>query len=64
VPVLNVLHRDGKTIRHFWNSELWYAPIEPGQDQRHSGTLEPVWNMLDLTREGRPADWDEQLSYS
>jgi predicted dithiol-disulfide oxidoreductase (DUF899 family) len=64
VPVLNVLHRDGKTIRHFWNSELWYAPTEPGQDQRHVGTLEPVWNMLDLTREGRPADWDEQLSYS
>jgi predicted dithiol-disulfide oxidoreductase (DUF899 family) len=64
VPVLNVLHRDGKTIRHFWNSELWYAPTEPGQDQRHVGTLEPVWNMLDLTREGRRADWDEQLSYS
>lgn len=27
------------------------------------GALEPLWNLFDLTREGRPADWDEQLSY-
>jgi hypothetical protein len=27
------------------------------------GTLEPLWNLFELTREGRPADWDEQLSY-
>ena len=63
-PMLNVFHRDGTTIRHFWASELFYAPTDPGQDPRHVGTLEPFWNLLDLTREGRPADWDEQLSYS
>jgi predicted dithiol-disulfide oxidoreductase (DUF899 family) len=63
-PMLNVFHRDGDTIRHFWGSELFYAPSEPGQDPRHIGTLEPVWNLFDLTREGRPADWDEQLHYS
>src|SRR5262245_10800685 len=62
-PMLNVFHRDGDTIRHFWGSELFYAPSEPGQDPRHVGTLEPVWNLLDLTREGRRSDWDEQLSY-
>jgi predicted dithiol-disulfide oxidoreductase (DUF899 family) len=62
-PMLNVFHRDGETIRHFWGSELLYAPTDPGQDPRHVGTLEPVWNLFDLTREGRPADWDEQLSY-
>jgi predicted dithiol-disulfide oxidoreductase (DUF899 family) len=62
-PVLNVFHRDGDTIRHFWGSELFYAPSEPGQDPRHVGTLEPLWNLFDLTREGRPADWDEQLRY-
>jgi predicted dithiol-disulfide oxidoreductase (DUF899 family) len=62
-PMLNVFHRDGGTIRHFWGSELFYAATEPGQDPRHVGTLEPVWNLLDLTPEGRPADWDEQLSY-
>jgi predicted dithiol-disulfide oxidoreductase (DUF899 family) len=62
-PMLNVFHRDGEAIRHFWGSELFYAPTEPGQDPRHAGTIEPLWNLLDLTREGRPADWDEQLSY-
>jgi predicted dithiol-disulfide oxidoreductase (DUF899 family) len=63
-PMLNVFHRDSKTIRHFWGSELFYAPSDPGQDPRHVATLEPVWNLLDLTREGRPAVWDEQLSYA
>jgi predicted dithiol-disulfide oxidoreductase (DUF899 family) len=62
-PMLNVFHRDGKLIRHFWGSELFYAPMDPGQDPRHVGTLEPVWNLFDLTREGRPPDWDEQLRY-
>ena len=62
-PMLNVFHRDGETIRHFWGSELFYAQWDPGQDPRHVGLLEPVWNMFDLTPEGRP-DFDEQLSYS
>jgi predicted dithiol-disulfide oxidoreductase (DUF899 family) len=62
-PMLNVFRRDGEAITHFWGSELFYAPTEPGQDPRHIGTLEPVWNLLDLTPEGRPAEWDEQLSY-
>jgi predicted dithiol-disulfide oxidoreductase (DUF899 family) len=61
-PMLNVFRRDGDTVRHFWGSELFYAPAEPGQEVRHVGTLEPLWNMFDLTPEGRP-DWDEQLRY-
>ena len=63
-PMLNVFSRDAGAIRHFWGSELFYAPTDPGQDPRHVGTLEPVWNLFDLTPEGRPPDWDEQLSYS
>jgi predicted dithiol-disulfide oxidoreductase (DUF899 family) len=63
-PMLNVFHRDGDTIRHTWASELLYAPTEPGQDPRHVGTLEPLWNLFDLIPEGRPSDWEEQLSYS
>jgi predicted dithiol-disulfide oxidoreductase (DUF899 family) len=62
-PILNVFHRDGDTIRHFWGSELFHAPTEPGQDPRHVGTLEPSWNMFDLTPEGRDPGWDEQLRY-
>jgi predicted dithiol-disulfide oxidoreductase (DUF899 family) len=63
-PMLNVFHRDGGTIRHFWGSELFYSPADPGQDPRHVGTIEPFWNLLDLTPEGRPRVWDEQLRYS
>jgi predicted dithiol-disulfide oxidoreductase (DUF899 family) len=62
-PMLNVFHRDGNTIRHFWGSELFYASTDPGQEPRHVGTLEPLWNLFDLTPEGRPAGWHEQLSY-
>ena len=62
-PMLTVFHRDGKAIRHFWSSELFYAPRDPEQDPRHVGTLEPLWNLFDLTPEGRPLDWTEQLSY-
>jgi predicted dithiol-disulfide oxidoreductase (DUF899 family) len=64
MPILNVFHRDGPTIRHFWASELLYAPSDPGQDYRHVGTIEPLWNLFDLIPEGRGTDWDEQLEYS
>jgi predicted dithiol-disulfide oxidoreductase (DUF899 family) len=63
-PMLNVFHRDGDTIRHFWGSELLYAATDPGQDARHVGTIEPLWNLFDFTSECRPSDWDEQLRYS
>jgi len=62
-PMLTVFHRSGDVIRHFWSSELFYAPTEPGQDPRHVGTLEPLWNLFDLTPEGRPVGWYEQFSY-
>ena len=63
MPMVTVFHRDGSEIRHFWSSEMLYAPADPGQDPRHAGTIEPSWNIFDLTREGRPSDWQEQLKY-
>jgi predicted dithiol-disulfide oxidoreductase (DUF899 family) len=62
-PMLNVFHKDGDTIRHFWGSELLFAPTDPGQDPRHVGTVEPLWNLIDLTPEGRRPDWEEQYGY-
>ena len=63
-PMLTVFHRDGDVVRHFWSSELLYAPSDPGEEPRHVGTLEPLWNLFDLTPEGRPADWYEQFGYT
>ncbi len=62
-PMLHVFSRDGRGIRHFWGSEMLYAAVDPGQDPRHVGTLEPMWNLFDLTREGRGEDFEEQLRY-
>jgi predicted dithiol-disulfide oxidoreductase (DUF899 family) len=47
MPMLNVFRRDGDSIRHFWGSELMYAPTEPGQDPRHTDTIDPQWNLFD-----------------
>jgi len=63
MPMTNVFQRDGAVVRHFWGSELLYAPTEPGQDPRHGDTLEPLWNLFDLTPEGRGSDWYPELSY-
>jgi predicted dithiol-disulfide oxidoreductase (DUF899 family) len=64
MPVMNVFTRDGDVIRHFWGSEMFFAPTAPGQDPRHLGTVEPAWNLFDLMPAGRGVDWDEQLDYS
>jgi predicted dithiol-disulfide oxidoreductase (DUF899 family) len=63
LPLMTVFHRDGDQIRHFWTSELMFAPTDPGQDPRHNGTLDMLWNLFDLTPEGRPATWHEQIDY-
>ena len=63
MPMMTVLHRRGKKIRHFWSSEMFWTKPDPRQDPRHSGTIEPLWNMFDLTPKGRPARWQEQLQY-
>jgi len=63
MPALNVfVRRDGR-IHHFYNTELLYAPHEKGQDGRHVDLIWPLWNMFDLTPEGRGEKWGPRLSY-
>jgi predicted dithiol-disulfide oxidoreductase (DUF899 family) len=62
MPMLNVFRREGDVIRHFWGCELLYVPPEPGQQYRHNDLLDPLWNMLDLTPEGR-GQFEPRLSY-
>jgi len=63
MPMLNVFHRDGGAIRHFWGSELLYVPPEPGQEYRHNDALDPLWNMFDLTPEAR-GNFHPRLDYA
>jgi predicted dithiol-disulfide oxidoreductase (DUF899 family) len=61
-PMLNVfVRRDGK-LRHFWGSELFYAKADKGMHPRHVDLLWPLWNVLDLTPEGR-GDFYPKLQY-
>ncbi|HEY1751031.1 MAG TPA: DUF899 family protein [Caulobacteraceae bacterium] len=62
-PVMNVFRRGPEGVTHFWASELFFAPSEPGQDPRHLGLIEPLWNMFDLTPEGRTGGYEERLDY-
>ena len=63
MPMLSVFRRDGGVIRHFWGSELLYVPPEPGQEYRHNDALDSLWNMLDLSLEGR-GEFHPKLSYA
>ena len=51
MPMANVFTKDGDTIRHFWGSELLHAGLEG--HPRHMDQMWPLWNILDVTPEGR-----------
>jgi predicted dithiol-disulfide oxidoreductase (DUF899 family) len=53
IPILNVFARDGGGLRHRWATELMFAPREEGEEPRHVDSIWPIWNVLDLTPEGR-----------
>jgi predicted dithiol-disulfide oxidoreductase (DUF899 family)/ketosteroid isomerase-like protein len=63
LPMMTVFHRSDAEIRHSWSSEMMDAPADVGQDSRHNGTIDLLWNIMDLTPEGRPSNWREQLQY-
>lgn len=61
MPNCNVFVKTESGIRHFYASEVLYAGVE-GQP-RHVDLLWPLWNVLDLTPEGRGSDWMPKLAY-
>jgi predicted dithiol-disulfide oxidoreductase (DUF899 family) len=61
-PMANVFVRRDGAIRHFWGSELFFRPFEGG-NTRHIDLLWPLWNVLDLTPQGRGETWYPSLSY-
>ena len=63
LPVMNVFARRNGKIFHFYNTELLFVAPEPGQQPRHIDLMWPLWNLLDLTPEGRATTWMPKLSY-
>jgi predicted dithiol-disulfide oxidoreductase (DUF899 family) len=63
LPVMNVFVRKHGMVRHFYASELLFARADKGQDPRHNDLMWPLWNALDLTPEGRGADWYPKRGY-
>jgi predicted dithiol-disulfide oxidoreductase (DUF899 family) len=62
VPSLNIFSRRDGTIRLFWAGEMTGVTADPGQDPRGE-TYAPVWQLLDLSPEGRPEGWYAKLAY-
>ena len=62
-PIATVFVRRDGAIRHFWSSELFFAPTEEGMHPRHVDFIWPVWSVLDCTPEGRGTDWFPRLAY-
>jgi predicted dithiol-disulfide oxidoreductase (DUF899 family) len=64
LPMMNVFTRRKGKIYHTYATELQFLPPEEGQNQRHIDMMWPLWNVLDLTPEGRGADWFPSVTYS
>jgi predicted dithiol-disulfide oxidoreductase (DUF899 family) len=62
-PIAHVFTRRNGKVHHFWSSELFVAPTDPGQHPRHVDFMWPVWAVLDGTPGGRGTDWHPRLEY-
>ncbi|MEM7320675.1 MAG: DUF899 family protein [Pseudomonadota bacterium] len=51
LPIMNIFVRRDGGVRHFWASEMFFesSPWHP----RHLDSMWSLWNILDLTPEGR-----------
>ncbi len=63
MPIMNVFVKRGDAVRHVWASELLFTKAEKDQNQRHVDMIWPLWNLLDLTPEGRGRDWYPRIAY-
>ena len=63
-PAFTVFRKDADgTVRYFYNAEMPAEAADPGQDPRGAVDIAPLWNILDMTPEGRGTDWYPKLSY-
>lgn len=63
IPAINIFRKTESGIHHSYNSELLYSASEAAQDPRHADMIWPLWNVFDLTPEGRGQDWYPGFTY-
>lgn len=63
MPMMNVFVKRNGKVHHFWGSELLYCSFDDGMDSRHVDQFWPLWHLLDLTPEGRGAEFYPRLKY-
>lgn len=60
---LDVWVRRAGKVYHFWGANEFEGTEDPGQDPHLTPDPTPLWNVLDLTPEGRGTDWYPKLEY-
>jgi len=60
--IFNVFKKKNGAIRHFWGSEMSFAPPAPKQHHRAGDLVDPLWGLLDITPEGR-GDFFPKVNY-
>jgi predicted dithiol-disulfide oxidoreductase (DUF899 family) len=60
--VLVWTRKDGR-VRLFWAAEGSEETADPGFDPHLAPDPTPLWNILDMTPEGRGTDWYPRLEY-
>lgn len=63
MPVMNVFRLTGEGINHTYSTELLFTATAEHQHPRHADLFWPIWNLFDLTSEGRGEDWFPKYSY-
>jgi predicted dithiol-disulfide oxidoreductase (DUF899 family) len=63
LPGVNVfVKRDGR-IHHFYNTEMIHTRPDKGEDPRPVDLIWPLWNLLDMTPDGRGDGWYPKVKY-
>lgn len=62
IPAATIFTKRNGEVRHFYSAEMLYVS-QPGHP-RHVDRLWPIWNVFDLTPEGRGQDWFPKLDYN
>lgn len=62
-PLAHVFVRCDGAVHHAYTTEMCFTPPDPGQNERHVDSFWPLWNIFDLTPEGRGEEWQPRLEY-